>query len=181
MFGLECLKRGPRGRNFFGGQDVEWGEPSFSVVPINFGAGQCESHTPIMPDWPGVTFFESLTKPAWIPPDWAFPAAWFTLWALQAAALLVLVASDRPGRNLALGLLVAQFATAVAWQAVVFGPGRLGLAAWWLLGVLLLVVAATVAAWRVSALAGAFVAPTIVWCAVATTLGFSLLRLNPGA
>jgi tryptophan-rich sensory protein len=128
-----------------------------------------------------VTFFESLTKPDWIPPDWAFPVAWFTLWALQAAALVILVANDRPGRNLAVGLLVAQFVTAVAWQAVVFGPGRLGLAAWWLLCVLVLVVAATVAAWRVSAIAGALIAPTIVWCSVATALGFSLLRLNPGA
>jgi tryptophan-rich sensory protein len=128
-----------------------------------------------------VTFFESLTKPDWIPPDWAFPVAWFTLWALQAAALVILVANDRPGRNLAVGLLVAQFVTAVAWQAVVFGPGRLGLAAWWLLCVLVLVVAATVTAWRVSAIAGALIAPTIVWCSVATALGFSLLRLNPGA
>ncbi len=128
-----------------------------------------------------MTFFESLTKPDWIPPDWAFPVAWFTLWALQAAALVILVANDRPGRNLAVGLLVAQFVTAVAWQAVVFGPGRLGLAAWWLLCVLVLVVAATVTAWRVSAIAGALIAPTIVWCSVATALGFSLLRLNPGA
>jgi len=30
-----------------------------------------------------VSFFESLNKPSWIPPDWAFPTAWFTLWALQ--------------------------------------------------------------------------------------------------
>ena len=128
-----------------------------------------------------MTFFDSLTKPNWIPPDWAFPAAWFTLWALQAAALVILVTNDRPGRNLAIGLLVAQFVTAVAWQTVVFGPGRLGLAAWWLLCVLALVVAATVAAWRVSGIAGVLIAPTIAWCSVATALGFSLLRLNPGA
>jgi tryptophan-rich sensory protein len=69
----------------------------------------------------------------------------------------------------------------VLWQAVVFGPGRLTLAAWWLAAVLLLVIAATVSAWRVSAVAGALVAPTIVWVSVATALGFSLQRLNPGA
>ncbi len=128
-----------------------------------------------------MTFFESLTKPAWIPPDWAFPVAWFTLWALQAAALLLLLASDRAGRGAAIGLLTAQFVVAVLWQAVVFGPGRLSLAAWWLVAVLVLVVAATIAAWRVSAQAGALVAPTIIWVSVATALGFSLLRLNPGA
>lgn len=129
----------------------------------------------------GVTFFESLAKPTWIPPDWAFPAAWFTLWALQAVALVILVGSDRDGRAAALGALAAQFVTAVAWQSVVFGPGRLTLAAWWLVGVLLLVVAAVVLAWRVDWRAGALIAPTIVWMSVATTLGFSLLRLNPNA
>ncbi len=128
-----------------------------------------------------MTFFETLTKPSWIPPDWAFPAAWFTLWTLQAIALVILVGSDRPGRSVALGMLAAQFVTAVAWQSVVFGEGRLTFAAWWLLGVLILVVAATLAAWRVNWLAGALVAPTIVWMCVATTLGFTLARLNPGA
>ncbi|MEM7273082.1 MAG: TspO/MBR family protein [Actinomycetota bacterium] len=128
-----------------------------------------------------MTFFEDLTKPSWIPPDVAFPLAWFTLWTLQALALALLIGADRPGRGLAIGLLFAQFVTAVAWQAVVFGPGRLTLAAWWLVAVLILVLAATVAAWRVRWQAGALIAPTIVWMCVATALGFSLLRLNPEA
>jgi len=128
-----------------------------------------------------VSFFESLMKPSWIPPGWAFPTAWFTLWTLQALALGSLITSERPGRGLAVGLLAAQFVTAVAWQAVVFGEGRLRLAAWWLVGVLLLVVAATISAWRVSWQAGALIAPTIVWTSVATALGFALLDLNPGA
>ena len=128
-----------------------------------------------------MTFFESLVKPDWIPPDWAFPAAWFTLWTLQGFALVLLLGSDRPGRPLALGLLGSQFVVAVLWQAVVFGPGRLTLAAWWLVAVLVLVIGATLAAWRVIPLAGALIAPTIVWTSVATALGFSILRLNPGA
>jgi len=130
----------------------------------------------------GVTFFESLAKPGWIPPDWAFPVTWFTLWALQLGALAVL-ATEPAGsaRRIAFGLLAAQFVTAVAWQAVIFGPGRLNFAAWWLVAVLVLVVAATVAAARVDRLAGLLIAPTIVWMTVATTLGFTLARLNPGA
>lgn len=129
-----------------------------------------------------MTFFESLVKPSWIPPDWAFPAAWFTLWTLQLIALGVLVlAESASGRRIAVALLAAQFITAVAWQAVVFAPGRLSFAAWWLVGVLVLVVAAAVAAARVNWIAGALIAPTIVWMAIATTLGFALVRLNPGA
>lgn len=116
-----------------------------------------------------------------MPPDWAFPAAWFSLWTLQAIAVLVLTNSENAGKQLALGLLAAHFVGAVAWQAVVFGPGRLDFGAWWLLGVLVLVIAATIAAWRVEALAGALIAPTILWMSVATALGFTLANLNPGA
>ncbi len=128
-----------------------------------------------------MTFFESLVKPSWIPPDWAFPTAWFTLWFLQAIAVALLIGSEREGREIALGFLAAQFVVAVAWQAIVFGPGRLVLAAWWLVATLVLVVIAVIMAWRVERLAGLLIAPTIVWMSIATTLGFSLLRLNPGA
>lgn len=129
----------------------------------------------------GAGFYESLTKPSWIPPDWAFPAAWFTLWALQAVAVARLLGSPSPHRDLALGLMVTQLVTAVAWQAAVFGPGRLLLAAWWLTGVLALVIAATIICARADRWAGVLVAPTIVWMTVATTLGWTLHRLNPTA
>lgn len=129
-----------------------------------------------------MTFFESLVKPDWIPPDWAFPAAWFTLWSLQFVALLVLsIEPGSPAKRTALILLVTQFIAAVAWQGFVFGPGRLVLSFWWLVGVLALVVATTASAWIVDWKAGALVAPTVLWMAVATTLGWSLMRLNPGA
>ena len=127
-----------------------------------------------------MTFFESLVKPSWIPPDWAFPAVWFTLWALQLAAVGVLLGSERAGRSLALALLGAHFVMAVAWQAAVFGPGRFRLAAWWIVAVLVLVVAAVIAAIRVDGRAALMIAPTIAWVSVATALGFTLLRLNPG-
>jgi len=116
-----------------------------------------------------------------MPPDWAFPAAWFTLWTLQAAALGLLVSLDRSdGRRIAIGLLVVQFVATILWQGI-WAPGRLTLAAWWLAGVLVLVVLATAGAWRVDWRAGALVAPTIAWVSVATVLGFALVRLNPGA
>jgi translocator protein len=128
-----------------------------------------------------MTFFESLTKPSWIPPNWMFPVAWFSLWALQAGALMRLTGSSSPHRRLALGALVAQFLLAILWQSAIFGPGRLLLAAWWLVLVLAAVVVAVVLAWRADRVAAALIAPTIVWVSVATFLGWSLYRLNPGA
>lgn len=128
-----------------------------------------------------MTFFESLVKPDWIPPDWAFPVAWFSLWALQLVAALSLAFEPSTQlKRVALTLLISQFIAAVVWQAFVFAPGRLTFAAWWLAAVLALVIAATTAAWLIDWKAGALIAPTIVWMSVATTLGFTLARLNPG-
>jgi translocator protein len=126
-------------------------------------------------------FYESLIKPSWVPPDWAFPVVWFSLWALQAAALVKLAGSSSPHRRVALVSLVAQFVAAIAWQGAVFAPGRLLLSAWWLVGVLVLVVAAVGLCWRADPVSGLLVAPTIVWVTVATALAWSLYRLNPGA
>lgn len=129
-----------------------------------------------------MTYFESLIKPDWIPPEWAFPAAWFTLWTLQFFALLILVSEpSSASKRVAVALLVSQFVAAIAWQGVVFGSSGLTFAAWWLVGVLVLVVAATLSAVVVDWRAALLVAPTIVWMSVATTLGFALASLNPGA
>jgi translocator protein len=129
-----------------------------------------------------MSFFESLAKPSWIPPDWVFPTAWLSLWVLQAASLVRLVGLPAsPKQRGAVVLLVAQFVAAIAWQGAVFGPGRLRLAAIWLTMVLALVVLAVAATWRADRVAGLLVAPTIVWVTIATTLGWELLRLNPNA
>jgi translocator protein len=126
-----------------------------------------------------VGFYESLTKPSWVPPDWAFPAAWFTLWALQAIALFRLLgAPDTGARRAALASLAGQFIVAIMWQAVIFGPGRLLFAAWWLVGVLIAVIGAVILAWRIDRIASVLIMPTIAWMSVATTLGWSLYRLN---
>jgi translocator protein len=128
-----------------------------------------------------VSFYESLTKPSWVPPDWAFPAAWFTLWTLQAVALARVLATTSRFRVAALAMLIVQFVAAIAWQWGIFGPGRLHLAAWWLTGVLALVIVTVAVCWRTDRLAAVLVAPTIVWVSVATSLAWSLYRLNPGA
>jgi translocator protein len=128
-----------------------------------------------------VSFYERLVKPSWVPPDWAFPAAWFTLWTLQAIALVRVVGATSRYRSAAVVMLAVQFAAAISWQAVVFGPGRLLLAAWWLVGVLVLVIATVVVVRKADRLAAALVVPTIAWVALATALAWSLYRLNPGA
>jgi hypothetical protein len=55
---------------------------------------------------------------------------------------MLLLATDRPGQRLGLGLVIAQFVTAVDCQAVVFGEGRLRLVACRLVAMIVFVVAA---------------------------------------
>jgi len=131
-------------------------------------------------------FYNSLIKPSWTPPDWVFPAMWFTLWTLQAVAVIVMLASERDGassnaKRVAVAVFVAQFVISIAWQAVVFGPGRLALAAVWLVGATTLVLITVVLFGRISRVAGLLMAPTFAWMCVATALGWTLWKLNPAA
>ena len=127
-----------------------------------------------------MTFFESLQTPSWMPPDAAFPIVWFSLWVLQAIAVALVLSSERSNR---IGLLVfgAQLLLSLAWQAVLFGPGRLAVSAWALVAVVTLVVATALRFWSSSKIAGALMLPTLAWVSFATALAFELNRLNPNA
>jgi translocator protein len=128
-------------------------------------------------------FYDSLVKPSWTPPDWAFPAVWFTLWGMQLFALVRVLArsSNASNRRLAIVMIVVQFVAAVVWQGFIFGPGHLLFAAWWLTFVLALVMVTIVVCWRADKGAGLAMMPTFVWVSIATVLGWSLYQLNPNS
>jgi len=129
----------------------------------------------LSPDW-----YAKLTKPAWQPPPWAFPAAWIPLKLAQTIGAAVLWTSighrvfDAP----AVWLYVAHITLGDVWNAQFFLKqriltGLLIISAFWLLAV-----GATVAFWRESALAGALLTPTVAWVAVAASLNLDTWFLN---
>ncbi|KPY62097.1 tryptophan-rich sensory protein TspO [Pseudomonas syringae] len=121
-------------------------------------------------------WYESLEKPSFTPPDWAFPVAWTTIYLLLAWAgyRLTLI----PGSEIVLALWAAQIALNTLWTPVFFGANRL-VAAMVILVLLWVVVAAMIVmALQLDIITGLILFPYLVWLSVAAALNFSILRHN---
>ncbi len=127
-------------------------------------------------------FYGQLAQPSWAPPAGWFGPVWSALYLLMAvAAWLVWRAAGWHGARTALTLYLAQLAVNALWSWLFFG-WHLGALAFADVLLLLAMVAATLAAfWRVRPLAGALLAPYLLWVGFASALNFAVWQLNPGA
>lgn len=130
------------------------------------------------------SWYPTLEKPSWRPPNAAFGPVWTVLYILMAiAAWLVWRADDcaAPSRTARRRALVAwgiQLALNAAWSAVFFGarsPGG-GLA---VIAALVPAIATTAAlAGRVSQTAGLLLVPYLAWTTFAAALNARIWQLN---
>ncbi len=122
------------------------------------------------------TWYESLRKPGFTPPNWAFPVAWTTIYLLIAWAGYRL--STLPGSETVLALWAAQIALNTLWTPVFFGAHRIAIALA-ILGLLWIVVAAMIVmAMQLDIVTGLILFPYLVWLSVAAALNFSIFRHN---
>ncbi|MFC3607550.1 TspO/MBR family protein [Stutzerimonas tarimensis] len=124
--------------------------------------------------------YAQLQRPAWTPPAAAFGPVWSLLYLLMGvAAWLVWREQAVAGRRLALGLFIVQLAVNALWTWLFFAwrLGALAFADALLLAAL--IVATTLAFWRVRRLAGVLLLPYLAWVGFACVLTWTLWRGNP--
>lgn len=124
-------------------------------------------------------YYRRLDKPAWTPPNIAFPIAWTTSYALSAlSAWRVWRAKDSPDRTRALSLWWAQIGANAAWPALFYGlrSPKAGLADMEFYTAALTAYTAT--AGKVDKLAAVLSAPTLAWTAFANALNMEIVRRN---
>ncbi len=127
----------------------------------------------------GNLWFEALTKPAAMPPGWAFGAAWSVLYVLMGVAIArVLASPPTPARRNAIALFLLQLILNFAWSPLFFGAHQLFGGLVLILGILAAAVATTLAFGKVDRLAAWLMVPYLVWLSFATILNFQLLQLN---
>ena len=127
--------------------------------------------------FPTGAWFKSLNKPAWMPPNWAFPVVWTTLYVLMAFAGARVAGLE--GSGFAMAFWALQIVLNTLWTPVFFGlrHTRAGLV---IIGALwLAVLGATITHFQVDIWAGLAFVPYLAWVTVATALNLSILRLNP--
>ena len=124
------------------------------------------------------TWYPTLDRPSWRPPDEAFGPVWTVLYAANAVSAWLVWRADPAGSRPALKLYGAQLALNAAWPLLFFGLKRPGVA---LVEIALLwvAIAATVATFaRRHRVAALLLVPYLLWVTFAMVLNRELWRRN---
>ena len=126
------------------------------------------------------TWYASLIKPAWTPPNWLFGPVWTTLYILMGIAAF-LVWREGLGRKevkIALGIFGVQLILNVLWS-IVFFAFKSTLGAFIIIVVLWITILITIIAfYRISKPTGIILIPYIAWVSIASALNYAVYLLN---
>jgi tryptophan-rich sensory protein len=151
------------------------GDVAALVGPLMVGALGSVPTVKAIPSW-----YRTLSKPSWNPPDRVFGPVWSTLYALMGVALvLVRRQAGDDARRRAEAVFGLQLALNLAWSFVFFGGRsvRGGLA---VIAMLWLAIVATLAEFgRINRAAAALLVPYLGWVSFAAILNAEVARRNP--
>jgi translocator protein len=125
------------------------------------------------------SWYQTIVKPSWNPPNWIFGPVWTTLYTLMGiAAYLVWRTPPGPMRTQALVLYGVQLFLNALWSFAFFGAEspKLGLVV--ITSLLVMIVLTAKKFYVLSHPAGYLMIPYILWVAFATVLNFILIYLN---
>lgn len=124
------------------------------------------------------TWYDTLTKPAFTPPDWIFGPVWVTLYLLMAVAAYLVSQSDASGKKRAFTVFFVQLVLNSLWSILFFGFKSPALAFVELLILWIIIVATTILFWLHSRWAGILFVPYLAWVSFAAFLNYAIMRLN---
>ena len=127
------------------------------------------------------SWYATLQKPFFAPPNWVFAPVWITLFILMGVALYLVWQCGTENREvkMALGIFGVQFALNVIWSFLFFGleSSLLGLIDIILLWVMIVV---TIRAfYRVKKSAAYLLIPYLAWVSLASALNGAVYFMNP--
>jgi tryptophan-rich sensory protein len=125
------------------------------------------------------TWYQTLDKPSWTPPDWLFGPVWTVLYFLMAlAAWLVWRRGGWHTSQIPLSLFGLQLMLNLAWSAIFFGMRSPGLAFGEILLLLLAIGATIISFWGRSVTAALLFLPYLAWTSFAAVLNFAIWTMN---
>lgn len=126
----------------------------------------------------GMKAFETVNQPPLTPPMWLFPVVWSILFVLMGIASY-LVVMQKGEDTKALTLYTVQLIFNFFWSIWFFNLGWYLFAFLWLVALWILILATTVAFYRISKPAAWLMLPYLVWVALAGYLNLGVWWLSP--
>jgi tryptophan-rich sensory protein len=124
------------------------------------------------------TWYRTLSRPDWTPPDRLFGPVWTVLYLAMAVAAWMVWRRGTPATTAAMAAFAVQLALNAAWSGLFFGlrspaAGMADIVLLWL------AIVATIALFlRVSIPAGLIMLPYLAWVTFAAALNFAIWRMN---
>jgi translocator protein len=145
---------------------------------VSLGAGLIGSLTAVGDGFN--SWYSTIEKPAFTPPNWVFGPVWTILYLLMGVAAFLVWRKGLQLRTvrIALGWFLVQLVLNTLWTPIFFGLHHIG---WAFAVIVLLWVAIAVAMYcfsRVSTTAAILLVPYLLWVSFATVLNGSIWRLN---
>lgn len=125
------------------------------------------------------TWYATLNKPSFNPPNWIFGPVWTALYILMGvAAWRVWRSAHRDTARGPLAVFALQLAVNLGWSVAFFGLRNPGLAVVVILALDLLVLATALMFRRIDRLAAWLLVPYLAWISFATVLNVTIWRIN---
>ena len=125
------------------------------------------------------TWYQTLEKPSFNPPDWVFAPVWTALYILMVlAAWRIWRFRSIANTVKALSIFGVQLGLNLSWSILFFGLQRIDLALIEIFILLAIIVLNAILFWRIDRLAGLIFVPYVLWVTFATILNASIWLLN---
>jgi translocator protein len=155
-------------------RDVVCGLIALGTVAATLIVGQVATYPNL------ATWYASLVKPPFTPPNWVFGPIWTLLYALMAFAVwrILMLPAGLPGRSAALAAFFAQLVLNAAWPWMFFAAHSPLLGLINIVPQLALIVLAIVLFFRLDRIAAWFLVPLALWVGYATVMDVMFWWLN---
>ena len=124
------------------------------------------------------TWYTTLNKPGFNPPNWLFGPAWTILYILMGIALYLVWIQDKKNKKIAYIFFFTQLVMNALWSFIFFGAHDLGWAFVEIVVLWLAILGTTIAFYRILKPAAYLLIPYILWVTFASILNFAIWRLN---
>ena len=127
------------------------------------------------------TWYQTLVKPAFNPPNWLFGPAWTLLYILMGISAALVWDKMGEKKEVPAGLIIfsVQLLLNCFWSIIFFGYHSPFYAFIEIIFLWLVIWATILYFWRISKTAAILLTPYICWVSFAMILNFSIYRLNP--
>ena len=124
------------------------------------------------------TWYLTLNKPSWNPPNYLFGPVWTSLYILMGIAWGMVWSSDSIEKPRAMQFFIIQLVFNFFWSFLFFGMKNISVALFDIVALWIMILLTIIVFNRISKTAALLLVPYILWVSFATVLNFTIWRLN---